>query len=180
MTSSNSTWIATNDYLFIELLGDRIYYYRAKAGVQVGGNFYGAAWSEWVQSVQLSEGGDYDGDGVANAWEDVFGYDPLDGSDGNLDTDGDGMTTVEEFGADTIPTNAESNLQMLEISHDDSGFSVMWRGGIMATQFIEYSDDLRNGTWTPLFTNMPPTAVTNLFEMQGQGTYRIFRVRTSR
>lgn len=40
---------------------------------------------------------DTDNDGMADAWEDIYGLDPNDGTDSDLDPDNDGLSNVEEF-----------------------------------------------------------------------------------
>jgi hypothetical protein len=62
---------------------------------------------------------DRDGDGLADAWESLNGFDPSSGSDANSDPDGDGVSTLEEFLAGTDPRNATSALRLrLEVAAD--------------------------------------------------------------
>lgn len=49
------------------------------------------------------------GDGMADAWELRFGFDPDDLSDASLDADGDGMTNLEEFQNGTNPLLADTD-----------------------------------------------------------------------
>jgi MYXO-CTERM domain-containing protein len=46
-------------------------------------------------SVALAH--DSDGDGIEDEWEIIYGFDPLDPSDGTLDVDGDGLDNLAEF-----------------------------------------------------------------------------------
>ena len=47
---------------------------------------------------------DTDGDGMTDAWEETYGLDPHDGSDGGTDTDGDGRTAIAEYLGGSDPT----------------------------------------------------------------------------
>jgi hypothetical protein len=46
---------------------------------------------------------DTDHDGMPDAWEQIYGFDPNNESDNILDADGDGYTNVEEFLNGTNP-----------------------------------------------------------------------------
>ncbi|MEX0708271.1 MAG: FG-GAP-like repeat-containing protein [Woeseia sp.] len=50
---------------------------------------------------------DTDGDGLADAWEDAFGFDPEVADDVTADSDGDGFTLLEEFENGSFPYRAD-------------------------------------------------------------------------
>ncbi|MDX1507019.1 MAG: S8 family serine peptidase [Woeseiaceae bacterium] len=52
---------------------------------------------------------DSDADGLDDGWEILHGFDPLAGGEQNQDTDGDGLTNVEEFLAGTNPNASDSD-----------------------------------------------------------------------
>ena len=52
---------------------------------------------------------DSDGDGIQDAWETLYGYDPYDSSDANLDLDSDNLTTLEEYILGGDPGKADSD-----------------------------------------------------------------------
>lgn len=52
---------------------------------------------------------DADHDGMPDAWEASFGFDPNAGADGPLDADGDGYTNVEEFLNETHPADSDGD-----------------------------------------------------------------------
>jgi predicted outer membrane repeat protein len=52
---------------------------------------------------------DTDGDGIPDGWEVQHGLDPLDPTDANLDSDGDGLTDYEEYLLGTDPNNWDTD-----------------------------------------------------------------------
>ena len=79
------------------------------------------------------------------------------------DQDDDQVPTWEEWLGDTVPTNAQSFLGLHGIASTSTGMVVRWHGGVLATQYIARASSL-NGTqvlWQTIFTNLPPTAVSN-------------------
>ncbi|MAD26396.1 MAG: hypothetical protein CMO44_19730, partial [Verrucomicrobiales bacterium] len=61
---------------------------------------------------------DTDDDGLPNLWETLYGLNPNDFSDANLDNDNDGHNNLEEFIAGTNPNDKFSILFLDFISHD--------------------------------------------------------------
>jgi len=57
----------------------------------------------WPELVTSPAPQDSDGDGMPDNWERRYGLNPLDPSDGNLDTDHDGYANIEEFLNGTDP-----------------------------------------------------------------------------
>lgn len=52
---------------------------------------------------------DVDTDGLPDDWENQYGLDPTDPSDAALDSDGDRLTNLQEFGSSTDPTDADTD-----------------------------------------------------------------------
>ena len=58
--------------------------------------------------------GDADKDGLPDAWENKYGFNPNDPADAQQDADGDTFTNAEEFEAKTDPKDANSHPNFLE------------------------------------------------------------------
>ncbi len=52
---------------------------------------------------------DNDNDGMPDEWEKKYGFSPLSSSDALLDSDGDGLTNLEEFGLGTSPKSKDTD-----------------------------------------------------------------------
>lgn len=75
------------------------------------------------------------------------------------DPDSDGFSNLDEYTADTDPTNSASHLRITGISFVPAGVALHWQGGIQATQYLQSTFDLSAAaSWTDIFTNLPPTA----------------------
>jgi len=80
------------------------------------------------------------------------------------DDDNDGASDNDETVADTDPFDTNSILKILMINTNGLGFDIQWQGGVIATQYVERSVSLVPPSilWTTIFTNPPPTLITNL------------------
>jgi len=66
---------------------------------------------------------DTDSDGMPNAWEQRYGFDPYDSSDAVQDADHDGVTNLEEYKAGSNPIATESTgLNGLQILRDNGAY----------------------------------------------------------
>jgi len=59
-------------------------------------------------------GGDADNDGLPDAWENKYGFNPNDPADAQQDPDGDTFTNLEEFEAKTDPKDPQSHPNFLD------------------------------------------------------------------
>jgi len=101
-------------------------------------------YSVLILSRQAHPDLDADGDGLRNGWEQQFFGDPL----------------VASPTADTNPTLAGSVLKLIEIQSTNGNVALRWTGGQAGRQVVQQSGSLA-GAWTPIFTNPPPTVITN-------------------
>jgi len=124
---------------------------------------------------------DRDGDYMPDDWEIHYGLNPTNALDAAQDSDGDHVTNCQEYLADTNPTNALSRLRLLGVSVSTTQTVVRWQGGTAATQFLERSSSLAsNVSWVCIYTNLPPTPLTNTFPDGLQSGNRFYRVRAVR
>jgi len=76
------------------------------------------------------------------------------------DLDGDGFNNLQEYEADTNPTNRASFLGMSGASRSGGSVTIRWHGGVQATQVLQRSFSLGpTVSWVNIFTNLPPTSV---------------------
>lgn len=57
----------------------------------------------------IGHANDRDGDGMANGWERQYGLNPNDSADGRQDSDGDGLSNLDEYLAGTMPYSDDSD-----------------------------------------------------------------------
>jgi 1,4-alpha-glucan branching enzyme len=102
---------------------------------------------------------DADGDGLLNGWEQQYFGDPV-AALAYADNDSDGANNLQEQAAGTDPTSAGSVLKFIDIQLTSTNAVLTWKGGQSVRQLIQQTADL-NGPWNPMFTNVPPTPITN-------------------
>ena len=100
----------------------------------------------------------------------------------DADDDLDGLSNHEEYCADTNPTNATSNLRMLDVSASGAeAASVSYQnGGTNADVYVEHTSDLVVGGWTEIATNPAPDSTTNSTLHTGSGNPAFYRLRATR
>ena len=97
---------------------------------------------------------------MSDVWEKLFGLDHSDASDAFLDTDGDGSLNIEEFLAQTDPTNAESKLRLdsLSLSDDGNRAIVRFQAQSGVTYAIETTAFIQSNAWKEIARTTPTTA----------------------
>ena len=147
---------------------------------------FGSGTSEWssaVSSLQLDPPTDYDTDDIPNYWEVSHSLNPVCQADGRTDADGDGLTAIEEYMADTDPDSYESCLRFIGITRDGEHMTFSWSGGTAVRQVLETSVLLgHQALWVSLLTNSPPTPLTNEvgLTVTAPEESRFFRIRAVR
>lgn len=123
---------------------------------------------------------DSDGDGILDEWETQY-FGNLSRS-GTNDFDGDGVLDLAEYVGDTSPTNAASYLHFTSVATVPAGVKLDWLGGSVATQYLQRNLTLDSGgSWSNLFTNLPPTAITGSYtDALGTNAAQFYRIRAIR
>jgi hypothetical protein len=99
--------------------------------------------------VNITTLADSDGDGIPDAWESQYGFNPANAADGLLDRDGDGMSNWAEYIAGTDPTNALSYLRVSLNAH--TGAATISFGAVSnKTYTVQYTENLAAGLWQKL------------------------------
>jgi hypothetical protein len=105
------------------------------------------------------------GDGIPDWWRAQYfggsGATTNGSSCATCDFDGDSLTTFREYIADTDPTNSASRFQITHIRMTGNGVQLTWIGGSNVWQYLEWAPSLTTNQWNTIFTNSPPTAITN-------------------
>jgi hypothetical protein len=79
----------------------------------------------------------------------------------------------------TAPPSLSPPIKFTNIQFANGNVGLTWTGGQVAQQVLEQAPDL-SGLWTPVFTNQPPTPVTNSISIPSSGaTSAYFRIRVA-
>jgi formylglycine-generating enzyme required for sulfatase activity len=98
--------------------------------------------------------------GIPDGWAIAYGFDPTQVGFESL-VSPNGNTVVQCYQADLNPTNGASRLAILSVSVTGEDVHLAWTGGANAWQYIECASSLGADQWWAVFTNPPPTAITN-------------------
>ena len=120
-------------------------------------------------------------DGIPDGWAITYGFDPTLASTASL-VASNGTTVLQCYLADLNPTNAASRLAITDISVASNNVQLTWIGGNNSWQYIECTPSLASGQWTPIFTNAPPTAITNTLVQTATAAFTnlFYRVKANR
>jgi len=123
-------------------------------------------------------GGDTDQDGMPDAWELFFGLNPANPADANEDPDGDGMSNLKEYLADTCPTNRFSVFYIRDIALSNQ-ITLSFPCSTSRVYSLEFRSSLATGQWTGVAgqSNIPGHASGTLQLTDTNGVRRFFRVR---
>jgi hypothetical protein len=122
---------------------------------------------------------DSDHDGMPDEWEIVNGM-TVGMDDAGEDSDGDGISNVQEYIAGTSPTNAVSALRIeaFDLQEGEADFVLRFLAVSNRTYQVEWRESLDAGSWNPL-TNVLPESADRWFSVTnppGPETNRFMRV----
>ncbi|HEY6168093.1 MAG TPA: M36 family metallopeptidase, partial [Verrucomicrobiae bacterium] len=113
-------------------------------------------------NLSVVAGTDTDGDGIPDAWEISHGLNPAI-NDASLDPDGDGLTNLEEYLADSDPHNAASGSLVPQVTTLTNGFyRLTWRsvGGVRYR--VQFSNGGANGDYNSVFADVVRSAANEI------------------
>jgi PKD repeat protein len=118
------------------------------------------------------------GDGIPDWWRAQYfggaGTQTNNLSCAACDPMGTGQDNLAKYRADLNPTNAASRLAITRLNLVGHDVGVTWVGGRDAWQYVECSPSLTSTHWTAIFTNVPPTAITNVIHVGASATTNLF------
>ena len=94
--------------------------------------------------------GDRDGDGMPDAWETLYSFNPDSAADAGLDADNDGMTNLQEYLAGTDPRNANSKLALKISVVSLNSARLEFEAAATLNYTLEYRNSLSTGSWLNL------------------------------
>ena len=101
---------------------------------------------------------DSDGDGMPDAWEGLYGFNPLSPADGPAHADADGASNRDEFLGGTDPTNA---LSVFRIDGVDPAGVFGWPSATGHVYTVETTPSLDTPAWVTAATNLPAAPPRN-------------------
>lgn len=131
--------------------------------------------------VFLGYGGDHDGDGIPDGWEDrYFGSTNAPNGGPLEDWDGDGLANLGELHAGTDPTNALSSLSVRGLFRSSEGLPALdWVSVSNRTYSVQRTAELR-GPWNTIATDLPATAPINVYtDSVGNAKNAYYRLQTA-
>jgi len=120
---------------------------------------------------------DDDNDDMPDEWELLHNLDPYNTSDAQGDNDLDRRLNIEEYVADTIPTNALSYLSlMMEPRVSPTVQPLSFESSTNREYYLDYRPDAVAGSWISVITNTPGVGGTMNVDVTNNESVVIFRL----
>ena len=124
------------------------------------------------------------GDGIPNGWKEQYGFNVFDPTVAQADTDGDGMSNLQEYLAGTDPLVPASVFRITNIDREGNDIRVMWSMGVGRTNALQAMNgpigDATTNSYADIFTVTNALgSTTNYLDVGGatNGPMRFYRVR---
>lgn len=138
-------------------------------------NLVGSAFSATVSLTLGSP--DSDNDGIPDEWEALYGLQSNNPNDAHLDSDGDGLSNLQEYLAGTNPLDRNSVLK-LEVQPTVNGAGLQFQAISNKSYTIQYLDRLGATQWLR-FLDVSPAPTNRQIGVTNQGgPSRFYRIAT--
>jgi hypothetical protein len=130
------------------------------------------------QQATITVLADNDKDGMPEYWETTYSYDTNSPNDAILDSDGDGMSNLEEYIAGTDPTNPESCLK-IQKTKSGNDLQLQFISISNHTYSVQFNNAIINSNWTSIL-DLAARKTNNIITTSNiiQGTSGYFRLVT--
>ncbi|MBI1841066.1 MAG: lamin tail domain-containing protein [Verrucomicrobia bacterium] len=121
---------------------------------------------------------DTDNDRLPDVWENAYGLNPAYPSDASLDSDGDGVSNLDEYRAGTNPRDKESYLKIDRFSKGADLTVVEFYAQSNRTYTVEFRESVSGGVWQTLSNVMVQTTgrVERVVDPYPEASGRIYRL----
>ena len=123
---------------------------------------------------------DTDKDRMPDVWELANNFDPKSAGEASIDSDGDGLTNLEEYMAGTDPRDPASFLRVERVSADLGSFAIIFNAISNRTYSVLYREDPTELSWSVLASTLGRTTnrLETILDPVGTNMSRIYRLAT--
>jgi len=100
---------------------------------------------------------DADGDRIADSWELAYGLSGANAEDAALDSDGDGVSNLDEYRGGTNPNDPTSYLKITRLDPGLTSTQIEFLAGSNRTYTVEFRESVGAGNWQTLTNVMVQT-----------------------
>lgn len=139
-------------------------------------NIVGASTSSLTAPLILLA--DADGDRLPDSWETSYGLDPANAADAALDSDGDGVSNLDEYKSGTDPKDKNSYLRIDRLNKAVGSTSLEFFAQSNRTYTLEFRESVGAGAWQTLTNVMVRTQgrVETVVDPYPEASGRLYRL----